>query len=592
MPTDTDRGTSSRAGRRASLSMVLVLCWTIAGCTGAIESPNPRGSDPNAWQGDAPVVGVPGAGGQGAAGGSGTPGPAADPCAPAAVAASAAETRIWRLNDVQYRKAVSDLLPGVTVPALTTPGRGEHEFVSWENQFPVQEAFASQLADVAYQVAQSAAADVAKLVTCGAGQPERECAGKFIDDFVTRAFRRPLTPEERDQMLGLYDTGAQNGTGFASGIELVTAAALQAPSFLYRTELGAGGTAGQAVALTAHELASSLSFLFLDSIPDAELWQTAVDGSLSEPAVLEQQIERLLALPRVREHVTEVVLSWIEVPEILSIEKTVTDLGGVTFDEEARQSMLGETRRFVHDALWNGGTIADLFQSRRAFVDEFMADFYEVTAPRDAQTAIELPEERAGLLARAGVIGAMRYGKNPEVFRGLLLREVVLCGKLQPPPPTVNLEAFNAQYAGLSTRERIAVRAGRTECAGCHVFMDTLGIAFDGHGALGQLVTQVNGVAPDPAGELTGTDVDGAFTDLSALSTRLAGSTQVVECIAEKMMTYALGRELERAAEPTADSCAQTQVSEDIAAAQGSLVQVFRGIAQSTAFTTRTVGAP
>jgi hypothetical protein len=483
--------------------------------------------------------------------------------------------------------AVKALLPGTTVPAVQTPGRAATEFVSWSDQFPVQEAFASQLSDAALNVAEQVGKNAALAVTCATGQDSATCAQGFIDRFVSRAFRRPLQPDERAELVAVYDTGSKSGTGFASGIELVVASTLSAPSFLYRTELGAGGTPGQPVALTAYEVASTLSFTLLNSLPDDELWQRAVDGTLTQRAVLEKQVTRLLALPDAQENLTRVLLSWVDVPAVLTLEKTKEDLAGVTFDNAVRGSLLDEAKRFVDSVLWTGGTVADLFQSRRAFLDPRSAALYGVAAPTTTGAPADLPATRAGLLTRAGLIAAARYGKNPEVFRGRMLRERVLCGQLSDPPPTVNTDTFNAQYAGLSTSQRIALRAGQPDCATCHSFMDKLGIAFDGFGALGQAVTQVNGVAPAPAGELTGTDVDGAFSDLVDLSTKLGKSRVVAQCLVEQMLTYALGQLLDQGGQ-----CARDQIATGVLATNGKLSEIFRGIALNPVFTTRIGGMP
>jgi hypothetical protein len=488
-------------------------------------------------------------------------------------------------------KAAGDLVPNVAVPAISTPGRDPNEFVSWDDQLPVQDSFAAQLSDAAYKMAELTAKNLTvagnALVTCAAGQGERACAQTFVDKFATRAFRRPLAAEERTGLMAVYDSGVTNGTGFGSGIELVIAAVLQAPSFLYRTEFGAGGAPGATVPLTPFEIAASVSFLLTNSLPDAELWQTATDGTLAQADVLARQVDRLLALAPVQDNLTSVFLSWVGAHKVLSIEKTMEERAGVTFDDALRQSMYAEARAFTSDVLWKGGTISDLFQSRRAFVDKTMATFYGLPFSGTGVVQADLPANRSGFLTRAGLVSSVRYGHNPEVFRGQLLRMKVLCGDVPPPPPTVNIDAFNAQYGGLSTRQRIAARAMQPSCSGCHQYMDTLGIAYDNFGAVGQFVTQVNGVAPDPAGQLTGTDVDGNFSDVLDLSKKLALSEDVKRCMARQMLTYAVGHKL---ADITQLSCADRDVAGTIDDSGGRTSVVFRGIALNPVFTTRVVG--
>lgn len=562
----------------------------LVGCTGSIGEPGTgsMGGPGGPSSTGAGTTGGMTTGGVTTGGSSPTGGGPSAACDPAQVT-----TRIWRLNDKQYMKAAGDLVPNATVPVLSTPGRDINEFVSWEEQFPVQEAFAAQLSDVAYKTAALATANLTAatgnpLVTCAAGKTELQCAQDFVDKFAMRAFRRPLETAERDGLMAVYDAGVKNGTGFNSGIELVVSAVLQAPSFLYRTELGAGGTPGSKVQLTPFELASSLSFLMTNSIPDTELWQTALDGSLSDAAVLGRQVDRLLALPKVQDNLTSVFLGWVGAQKVLTIEKTTDDIAGQVFDDTVRQSMMAETNQFTSDVLWKGGTISDIFQSKRAFVDKFMAGFYGVTYSGQGVVQVDLPN-RAGLLTRAGLIASVRYGHNPEVFRGQVLRVKVLCGQIPPPPPSVNIDAFNAQYGGLSTRERIQVRASQSQCNTCHSFMDTLGIAYDNYGAVGQVVTQVNGVAPDPAGALVGTDIDGAFTDVVDLSRRLATSKQAEQCVAQQMATYAIGREL---GPMGPSSCAEREIAKVVDDSGGRASAMFRGVVLNPVFATRVVGGP
>jgi hypothetical protein len=592
-------GESRRASwRTAGLDSVVV---SAAVALGAFVAPGCTGSIGGAGDGNPSGGGEPGASTAGPGGNFGGASSGGNGSVPAGIASCKgalkySPTRLVRLNDVQITNAIKTMVPGAVVPPIRTPGRAEGEFVSWADQFPVQDAFAAQLIDAAFNVAGQAVKNATTFAGCAPGQPEMACAESFVDRFVARAFRRPLAADERAAMLTLYGTGVANGAGFASGIEVVVAATLSAPSFLYRTELGADPAkpVGATVALTPREIAAWLSFTLNNAPPDDELWQSAVDGSLAQAATLQRQIDRLLAQPQTRESLARVLLSWVDVPAVLTTEKTQEELAGQVFDQAMRASLYDEGQRFVADILWNGGTVSDLFTSQKAFVDARTAKFYGVADPKDPAIGVQLPVVRSGLLARAGLIAAARYGENPEVFRGRLIRERVLCGHMAEPPPTVNVDAFNAQYAGLSTKQRIAVRAGQAACNACHIFMDTLGIAFDNFGALGQVVTSVNGSPPEPAGELTGTDVDGTFTDLAGLSGRLAKSKHALGCLVEQMMTQAVGRPMDLMTTGSADTCARdaitAAVDKDQGKDQGKLAQMFRALAMNPMFMNRVVG--
>ncbi len=204
------------------------------------------------------------------------------------------------------------------------------------------------------------------LLACKGGEAPAACAGRFIDGFASRAFRRPLEQLERDGLKAVYEAGV--GVGQAEGIRMVISAVLQSGSFLYRTELGKSNTvaAGQTVELTNHELASSLSFLFLNSIPDAELRAAADDGSLAKADVFKAQVERLLKQPRVQDNLTTVMPEvdgarpGPQSPELATQEKE--------FVPALKASMEEETRLFFKQLLSNGGTVegpADLEQGLR-----------------------------------------------------------------------------------------------------------------------------------------------------------------------------------------------------------------------------------
>jgi len=191
------------SGNRRARCAALALALLVGGsCSGQIQNNDPANKS------GAPRTGT-GSAGQGPT----------QPAGPAACRAPAfAPARVWRLNDVQYMNAVKTLLPNATVPVVQTPGRAAAEFVSWSEQFPVQEAFASQLSDAALNVAEQVGKNVGLAVTCAAAQDGAVCAQGFIDRFASRAFRRPLQPDERAELMSVYDAGAKSGGGFASGV--------------------------------------------------------------------------------------------------------------------------------------------------------------------------------------------------------------------------------------------------------------------------------------------------------------------------------------------------------------------------------------
>ena len=484
-------------------------------------------------------------------------------------------TRIWRLNDRQFHNAAQDLLPGVTIPEIATAGRDDHEFVSVEGRYLIDNGFTSQLQGVVEDISGQAAQQAEDLTGCAGANAA--CVQEFSRSFAERAYRRPLQASERDAIDSLFALGSDPTDGFS----LVVEGVLQSPSFLYRSELGAPGAAPGPTRLTGYEMASSLSFFFLDSIPDADLLAAAASGNLDTDAGIAVQVERLMADEGVQDHVTELVMSWLELPSVYTIEKD-ENLFEFDFDGEARQSIFDEARSFVHNVLWTGGSVSDLLTSRQTWATGVAAEILNVPES-DGQPNELAAGERAGLLTRPAMLAAVPSGNNQVVYRGRILREVLLCGVIPDPPATLDTDAINEQLAGATERERMDQRAADASCRGCHAFLDPLGISMEVFGHVGERVA--GGV--DAAGDLSLTDVDGPFTNIVDLSERLAGSTTVRECVSQQMASYALGQFLNSAQ----DRCTNQQVAASISTPNSPLKEVFKGIALSTAFTTRMQGA-
>lgn len=550
----------------------------LVGCTGLVVN-GPGGAGDGEGVG-APAEGSGGAGDPTSGGGTGVGlgAPTAEECTHAAPSVTAA--RIWRLNDQQIANAVTDLLPGIARPSIRTPGRHAAEFVSLADQLPIGEAVVHDLRDAIKRAADEAVQSIGVVAPCAAGADARSCAAAFVDGFATRAFRRPLAASERTALLGVYATGA--ATGFAEGIRAVIEAVLQAPSFLYRTELGSEGAAGSPVALTPYELAASMSFLLLDSIPDAELFRAAQDGRLGTADGLAAEAGRLLASPRAQANLARVVAKWAGLGGGVTTELSPTRFPEYT--AALRASMAEETNRFLSSLVRGGGTLADLLTSRSTFVDGGLAKVYGLPYQGQAFTQVTLPAaERAGILTQPAVVVEHSRGNLP-VHRGLFINRVVLCGEIPPPPAGVNTQSIDT--TGLSDREAVAARAANPVCGACHQYFDPLGLAYGRYDELGRYrATDARG-AIDASGEVRGAgDADGPFASLVELSERLAGSREFAACFARQMQAYTFGR----ARDGVADRCEARRVADELARGSGSLRDLFRVIATAAEFSQRRI---
>jgi hypothetical protein len=489
--------------------------------------------------------------------------------------------RVWRLSDEQYANAVNDLL-GIRPPDISTTGRDKSQFVDFAERFHVDAALAADIRTSVEAVSRQAVADLPKLTGCPASQSADACADAFIDRFAARAFRRPLQGTEKQELKAAYTAGAVDGP--AEGIRQVLAAVLQAPSFLYRTELGRPGASGR-IELAPHELASSLSFLLLHSIPDMELQAAANDGSIARAEVFQRQVERLLALPRVQDNLTRVMLKWVGLGDGINVdmEQATPEL-----TLQLKASLEQEVRLFFRSLLTRGGTLGDVLTSNKGFVDSRLAALYGVPAPAGTGFAeVTFPaSERSGILTQAAILA--RYSvHHPEIFRGKYIRDELLCGELTPPPNDPDIDTENEASANLTTREQADRRLAHPKCGGCHQYMDPIGFGLMKYDVLARYRPTENGKTIDDAGEIIdGGDADGKFANGAELAKRLAGSKRVRSCITEKVYQYALGRLYDKAT----DSCELSRIDAHLEQNGNRLSQLVAGVIYSSAFRYRTGG--
>lgn len=525
----------------------LVVCLTAA-CTGTIAP----AEDPVS----------PGGGATGSTGTSGRdPAPAAaEDCRESVLPAR----RIWRLNDRQVRKAVADLLPGVKVPAIATPGRSDYEFISRADRFPIDGQMASVFQSAARAVATQVAATPSAFVVCG-GKSNDACARDFITGFASRAFRRKLTDDDQAALMKLYAAGA--ASGFGDGISLVVEGVLQSADFLYRTELG-----DATASLTSEEIAGQLSFLLLDSVPDAELWQAAERGDLSQPAGRRAQVERLLTAPAVRDNVSRILGDWLGTAQVSTVE---TDAAELT--DDLRASIRADMDWLLRSLVERNAPVSELFVSRASRPDARVAALYGAT-PATGSTPVTLDARWTGVLARPGLVATLAP-TNRSVHRGVFVLKQVLCRELTPPPPT--LDTSSPLRSATTERERVAVRASLPTCTACHAQIDPLGLSFEHYDAIGRYVAEREGEPVDASGTLLGTDVDGPFADVVDLEARFARSNDVAACLGAQLMGYALGQP------STSSACADSQPA---AGPETGLLDLVRQIALSPATSVRSSG--
>jgi hypothetical protein len=383
-----------------------------------------------------------------------------------------------------------------------------------------------------------------KIFTCRPAGPEDEdrCATQVLSNLARRAYRRPVTEDDLQTLLGFYASG-RSERGFETGIQKALERLLVAPEFLFRIERDPPDLApGTPYRLTDLELASRLSFFLWSSIPDEALLSAAEAGRLHEPGELERQVRRMLADTRASALVADFATQWLQLGRVRGVVPD-TDVF-YEFDENLRADMERETVLFLESQLREDHGLLDLLSADYTFVNERLARHYgipDIYGERFRQVTIS--GERGGLLGHASLLTLTAYPtRTSPVLRGKWLLDNILGMPPPPPPPDVPaLDENDGAAAPRTMRERMEQHRANPACAVCHRVMDPPGFALEHFDAIGRWrAADETGAPVDAAGVLAdGSRVDGPAMLRQAL---LAHEESFVRTVTEKLLTYALGR--------------------------------------------------
>jgi mono/diheme cytochrome c family protein len=403
---------------------------------------------------------------------------------------------------------------------------------------------------------------------------ELSCATKILSRLATRAYRRAATDEDVDTLLHFYKQARASGS-FDDGIRAALERVLISPDFLFRIEADpAGVTPGSVYRIPDIELASRISF--------------AIGGKLHQPAVLEEQVRRMLADSRARTSLVQNFFSdWLQIRNVWLLNPDGTKFPW--FDDNLRSAFVTETELFLDAQLEEDHSVTDLLTSDETFLNEQLARHYGISGIYGSHfRRVKLTDpNRFGLLGKASVLAVTSYTtRTSPTIRGKWLLENILAAPMPAPPPNVPaLEDSNKEGKPLSVREMLEKHRANPVCASCHARMDPLGLSLENFDAIGQWRTTDAGKPIDASGVLLdGTKVNGPRELRQAL---LAQKTQFVKAVTEKLLTYALGRGLEYYDAPTVRAI-------DRAAAQADYrwSSIVLGIVKSPPFQMRRAGAP
>jgi mono/diheme cytochrome c family protein len=393
-----------------------------------------------------------------------------------------------------------------------------------------------------------------KIMTChpATAAQEEPCAKQILTILSRRAYRRPVDAQDLEAVMNFYEEGRKGGT-FDDGIELALRRLLTSPQFLVRAEREPASVAtGATYRITDLELASRLSFFLWSSIPDDQLINLAAQNRLSNPIVLEQQVKRMLADSRSEALVTNFADQLLYLRNL-----PATSPDGVHYpdwDDELRKGFRRETELLFESVMREDRNVVDLLTANYTFVNERLAKHYGIPNVYGGQfrrvTLGPDMDYRRGLLGQGSFLSVtwVQNFRTSPVKRGVWVLENIL--GTPPPEPPPNVPPLEDSVAGadhiLTLREQMTLHRKNEPCASCHKLMDPIGFALENFDADAKWRTKQGGdggVPIDVTSELwDGTKVNGP----SELRQHLVYySPQFVRMIAEKMMTYALGRGVE-----------------------------------------------
>jgi cytochrome c551/c552 len=374
---------------------------------------------------------------------------------------------------------------------------------------------------------------------------ELPCAKTIISTLARRAYRRPVNDADLELLLSFYQKGRNKGS-FDAGIETALRLILTDPKFLYRAEPDPASVKPDSIyRISDLELASRLSFFLWSSGPDDELLNVAAQGKLKDPAVLQQQVKRMMADPKAEALVTNFASEWLFLRNLQSVNPASDDFPN--FDDNLRNAFLKETQLFVGSVMREDRNVLDLLNGNYTFVNERLAKHYGIPDIYGSQfRRVTLTDEaRRGLLGQGSILTVTSYPtRTSPVLRGKWILENIMGTPPPAPPPNVPALKENDEGGKVTTvRERLEEHRRNPACATCHRVMDPLGFSLDNFDAIGQWRTKEAGLPIDASGQLAdGTKINGIADLRAALLKR---PERFVGTMTEKLMTYALGRGLE-----------------------------------------------
>jgi hypothetical protein len=460
-------------------------------------------------------------------------------------AATKPDQLVRRLTHSQYNNTVRDLLGDYSRPAQRFPT--EDYVDGFKNQLRLQgmppllvEAFSTTAEKLAINAFR--AGDVNGLIPCKpASASDPKCRDQFIRTFGLRAFRRPLRDAEFQRYAAAFSAQARATGKFLDGARTVVEAMLQSPKFLFHVEAGPDGRS------VDYAIASRLSYLLWDTMPDKVLLDAAARGDLRTAANRERAARRMLDNPLAAQSLDEFFNEWLRFDRVLNAFKERRRYP--EFTPEMAAEMVEETRRLLDHLVWNNGNFMELLTADYGFLSSDLATLYKLPAPPGQFELSKYPADarRAGFLGHGSFLASTAGPvETSPTARGIFVREQLLCQHVPPPPPNVNTTLPDpTEDMPQTRRQRMSAHAINPACSSCHRLMDPIGFGLESFDAIGRWRDKEkilkSDLPIDTGGEIAGLP-NSAFSDVRQLGRILAESPVCQECMVRQIFRYAYGR--------------------------------------------------
>jgi hypothetical protein len=412
---------------------------------------------------------------------------------------------------------------------------------------------------------------------------ETECAKKVITKFATRAFRRPVPPDQITRLMALFSASRAAGDPYDRACKTAMSGVLCSPYFLFRFEPAPVGNKDKVFTLDDYALATRLSYFLWSTMPDEELISLAAANKLHQPGVIDAQVKRMMGDPKAQAFVANFAGQWLELR--LLDDYDADQRLFPAFNKTLRSAMKTEAEQFFQTLISEDHSVLDVLDCNYTYVNETLAKFYGIPNVQGEKfQKVTLPPtlHRGGVLTMAGVltVTAMPSRTSP-VKRGKYILEQILGTPPPPPPPDVPaLKDKQKDTDSASLRQRLEAHRTDPTCASCHKRMDPIGFALENFDAIGKWRDKDGNFDIDPSGVLPNGRKIGGSDDLK--KALLDRKDDFVRCLVTKMLTYATGRGVE-----PYDRCTIDDVCASVKQNNYRFSAVLTGIVKSDAFQKR-----